>query len=161
MYIRFLVQLTANFLVCFVITNLTRFSNYLSVKRYCDPSRLLVRSFMFVREFVSISLAWERRHDQRRSGAAGARAHVHEHRTEACALPDVYTSGGERCSRKCLRSRGYFQRERLGTAFPKLFWQWERRSQERRSQERNSPLVIYYILWTRRNLGLIRYAFYN
>jgi len=43
-----------------------------------------------------------------------------------------------------LSSRGYFQRERLGTAFPKLFWQWARRSQERRSQERNSPLVIYY-----------------
>jgi len=24
------------------------------------------------------------------------------------------------------RSRGRFQPERLGTAFPKLFWQWER-----------------------------------
>ena len=40
--------------------------------------------------------------------------------------------------------RGHFQRERLGTTFQKLFWQWERRSQERRSQEWNSPLVIYY-----------------
>jgi len=28
-------------------------------------------------------------------------------------------------------NRDCFQRERLGTAFPKLFWQWERHSQER------------------------------
>jgi len=33
------------------------------------------------------------------------------------------------------RARDRFQRERLGTAFPKLFWQWEQRS---------SPLVISY-----------------
>jgi len=31
--------------------------------------------------------------------------------------------------------RDLFHRERLGLAFPKLFWQWERRSH---SQERNS-----------------------
>jgi len=35
--------------------------------------------------------------------------------------------------------RDRFQRERLGTAFPKLFSQWERRS-----QEFNSSLIIRY-----------------
>jgi len=33
-------------------------------------------------------------------------------------------------------SRDHFQRERLGTAFPELFLQWEWRSQKRRFQER-------------------------
>jgi len=36
-------------------------------------------------------------------------------------------------------TRGRFQREHLETAFLKLFWQWEHRS-----QERNSALVICY-----------------
>jgi len=53
-----------------------------------------------------------------------------------------------------------FQRERLGTAFPKLFWQWW----ERRSQECKSPLVIRYTI-NRENaatlLGLIRNSLYN
>ena len=38
--------------------------------------------------------------------------------------------------------RDRFQRERLGTAFPKLFSQWERRS-----QEFNSSLIIRYTFW--------------
>ena len=54
-----------------------------SARRYYDPSCLLVRSFVgvfvnmcsHVREFVNISEgAWERRRDERRTGAAGARA---------------------------------------------------------------------------------------
>ena len=39
-------------------------------------------------------------------------------------------------------SRDCFQRERLGTAFPKLFQQWERRF-----QERNGPLVSFVALF--------------
>jgi len=42
-----------------------------------------------------------------------------------------------------LVGRDRFQRERLETAFPKLCWQWERRSY-RNAVERNSPLVILY-----------------
>ena len=42
----------------------------------------------------------------------------------------------------------HFQRERLGTAFPKLFWQWERRSQEFSS----SLIIPLHFLWTRRDL---------
>jgi len=39
----------------------------------------------------------------------------------------------------CGKTRDRFQRECLGTAFPKLFSQWERRS-----QEFNSSLIIRY-----------------
>jgi len=52
---------------------------------------------MYVRNFVKMSVAWERRRNQRRSGAAGARAARSRTYTgeEACILP-----GGVRCLRK-------------------------------------------------------------